>query len=125
MVSESVTLPASVMMGALKPFLRSMRTASRPSMSGKSISMITRSICPSLATCTPLVQLPLQTPRVAKSDPSAVDQAVSKIVQIGRKRAECAASTRSYDRKLTVATNDRMRIRANRSATTGSGPACR
>src|SRR6516162_9004566 len=35
MVSESVSWPVSMMIGALKPFLRRMRTASRPSMSGK------------------------------------------------------------------------------------------
>ena len=34
MVSESVSWPVSMMIGALKPFLRRMRTASRPSMSG-------------------------------------------------------------------------------------------
>jgi hypothetical protein len=33
-VSESVSWPVSMMIGALKPFLRKMRTASRPSMSG-------------------------------------------------------------------------------------------
>ena len=46
--------PAEVA-GALKPFLRRMRTASRPSMSGKPTSMMTRSICPALAACTPLL----------------------------------------------------------------------
>src|SRR5215813_13429645 len=55
MVSESVSWPVSMMIGALKPFLRRMRTASRPSMSGKPTSMITRSICPALAACTPLL----------------------------------------------------------------------
>ena len=45
------------MIGALKPFLRRMRTASRPSTSGRPTSMITRSICPTLAVCTPLVPL--------------------------------------------------------------------
>jgi hypothetical protein len=34
-----------------------MRTASRPSTSGSPTSMITRSICPALAACTPLVPL--------------------------------------------------------------------
>src|SRR6184192_576365 len=34
MVSESVLCPVNMMIGALKPFLRRMRTASRPSMSG-------------------------------------------------------------------------------------------
>ena len=32
MVSESVSWPVRMMIGALKPFLRRMRTASRPSM---------------------------------------------------------------------------------------------
>ena len=59
MVSESVSWPVSMMIGALKPFLRRMRTASRPSMSGMPTSMITRSIGPALAACTPL--LPLST----------------------------------------------------------------
>ena len=36
-----VLRPASMMIGALKPFLRKMRTASRPSMSGRPTSMIT------------------------------------------------------------------------------------
>src|SRR5262249_48922085 len=40
-----------------KPFLRRIRTASRPSTSGSPTSMITRSICPALAVCTPLVPL--------------------------------------------------------------------
>src|ERR1700688_3546936 len=44
MVSESVSWPVSMMIGALKPFLRKMRTASWPSMSGKPTSIITRSI---------------------------------------------------------------------------------
>src|SRR2546427_12358975 len=57
MVSESVLCPVNMMMGALKPFLRRMRTASRPSTSGSPTSMITRSICPALAACTPLVPL--------------------------------------------------------------------
>src|SRR5215813_9751120 len=57
MVSESVLCPVNMMMGALKPFLRRMRTASRPSTSGSPTSMITRSICPALAVCTPLVPL--------------------------------------------------------------------
>ena len=48
-VSKSVSWPVSMMIGALKPFLRKMRTASRPSMSGSPTSMITRSICPALA----------------------------------------------------------------------------
>ncbi len=55
MVSESVSWPVSMMIGALKPFLRRMRTASRPSTSGRPTSMITRSIWPVLASCTPLV----------------------------------------------------------------------
>src|SRR3974377_1638130 len=55
MVSESVSWPVSMMIGALNPFLRKMRTASRPSMSGRPTSMITRSICPALAACTALV----------------------------------------------------------------------
>ena len=55
MVSESVSWPVSMMIGALKPFLRRMRTASRPSMSGRPTSMMTRSIWPALAACTPLV----------------------------------------------------------------------
>src|SRR6185295_2442131 len=54
MVSESVLCPVNMMIGALKPFLRRMRTASRPSTSGSPTSMITRSICPALAVCTPL-----------------------------------------------------------------------
>ena len=54
MVSESVSCPVSMMIGALKPFLRRMRTASRPSMSGSPTSMMTRSIWPALAACTPL-----------------------------------------------------------------------
>src|SRR5205823_6023057 len=41
-----------MMMGALKPFLRNIRTASRPSMSGRPTSMMTRSISPALADCT-------------------------------------------------------------------------
>src|SRR5438128_11743527 len=57
MVSESVLCPVNMMIGALKPFLRRMRTASRPSTSGSPTSMITRSICPALAVCTPLVPL--------------------------------------------------------------------
>ena len=57
MVSESVLCPVSMMIGALKPFLRRIRTASRPSMSGSPTSMITRSIWPALAACTPLVPL--------------------------------------------------------------------
>src|SRR6266849_1957025 len=44
-----------MMTGALKPFLRNMRTASRPSMSGSPTSMMTRSISPALADCTALV----------------------------------------------------------------------
>ena len=55
MVSESVSWPVSMMIGALKPFLRRMRTASRPSMSGRPTSMITRSIWPPWRACTPLV----------------------------------------------------------------------
>ena len=55
MVSESVSWPVRMMIGALKPFLRRMRTASRPSMSGKPTSMMTRSICPALAACRPLL----------------------------------------------------------------------
>src|ERR1700748_2366187 len=54
MVSESVLCPVNMMMGALKPFLRRMRTASRPSTSGSPTSMITRSICPALAALHPL-----------------------------------------------------------------------
>jgi hypothetical protein len=57
MVSESVLCPVNMMIGALKPFLRRMRTASRPSTSGSPTSIITRSICPALAVCTPLVPL--------------------------------------------------------------------
>ena len=48
MVSESVSCPVSMMIGALKPFLRRMRTASRPSTSGSPTSMMTRSIWPDL-----------------------------------------------------------------------------
>ena len=55
MVSESVSWPVSMMIGDLKPFLRRMRTTSRPSTSGRPTSMITRSICPPLAACTALV----------------------------------------------------------------------
>src|SRR6516164_4056355 len=59
MASESVGCPVNMMIGALKPFLRNMRTASRPSRSGRPTSMITRSTWPDLAACTPL--LPLST----------------------------------------------------------------
>jgi hypothetical protein len=55
MVSESVSCPVSMMIGALKPFLRRIRTASRPSISGNPTSMITRSIWPASAACTPLL----------------------------------------------------------------------
>ena len=68
MVSESVSWPVSMMIGALKPFLRKMRTASRPSMSGSPTSMITRSICPALAACTPL--LPSSTATASNSSRS-------------------------------------------------------
>ncbi len=54
MVSESVSWPVSMMTGALNPFLRRMRTASRPSTSGRPTSMMTRSIWPAFAACTPL-----------------------------------------------------------------------
>jgi len=40
---------------ALKPFLRRIRTASRPSISGNPTSIMTRSIWPALADCTPLM----------------------------------------------------------------------
>ena len=69
MVSESVSWPVSMMIGALKPFLRRMRTASRPSTSGSPTSMITRSIWPALAACTPLV--PLSTAIASNSSCSA------------------------------------------------------
>ena len=65
MVSESVSWPVSMMIGALKPFLRRMRTASRPSMSGRPTSMMTRSIWPALAACTPL--LPFSTATASNS----------------------------------------------------------
>src|SRR5262245_12530345 len=54
---------------ALKPFLRKMRTASRPSTSGRPTSMITRSTGPALAACTPLV--PLSTEMASNSSCSA------------------------------------------------------
>src|SRR6516165_4118387 len=54
MVSESVLCPVNMMIGALKPFLRNMRTASRPSRSGRPTSMITRSTWPDLAALHPL-----------------------------------------------------------------------
>ena len=44
MLSASVSWPVSMMIGALKPFLRKMRTASRPSMSGKPTSISTKLI---------------------------------------------------------------------------------
>src|SRR4029077_1150900 len=43
MVSESVSCPVSMMIGALKPPLRKERTTSRPSVSGKPTSINTRS----------------------------------------------------------------------------------
>src|SRR3954449_6566574 len=43
MVSESVSWPVSMMIGALKPPLRSERTTSRPSVSGRPTSISTRS----------------------------------------------------------------------------------
>ena len=43
MVSESVSCPVSMMIGALKPPLRKLRTTSRPSVSGKPTSISTRS----------------------------------------------------------------------------------
>src|SRR6516164_3978242 len=68
MVSESVLCPVNMMIGALKPFLRNMRTASRPSRSGRPTSMITRSTWPDLAACTPL--LPLSTATDSNSSPA-------------------------------------------------------
>src|SRR6266852_933816 len=43
-----------MMIGALKEFFLKIRTASRPSMSGRPTSIMTRSICPPFAACTPL-----------------------------------------------------------------------
>src|SRR5262245_47652988 len=58
-----------IIIGALKPFLRKMRTASRPSTSGRPTSIITRSICPFFAACTPFV--PLSTAMASNSSCNA------------------------------------------------------
>src|ERR1700756_2115630 len=50
-----------MMIGALNPFLRRIRTASWPSTSGSPTSIITRSTWPALAACTPLVPFSQET----------------------------------------------------------------
>src|SRR5689334_20510663 len=54
MVSESVSCPVSMMIGALKPPLRKLRTTSRPSVSGNPTSISTRSGESFLAAVAPL-----------------------------------------------------------------------
>src|SRR6516225_6413572 len=76
MVSESVLCPVNMMIGALKPFLRNMHTASRPSRSGRPTSMITRSTWPDLAACTPL--LPLSTATDSNSSCKELDHRVAQ-----------------------------------------------
>src|SRR5947209_18500999 len=65
MVSESVSCPVSMMMGALKPPLRKERTTSRPSVSGSPTSISTRSGALALAALAPLA--PVSTAEVSNS----------------------------------------------------------
>src|SRR5262252_6291569 len=60
MVSESVSWPVNMIIGALKEFFLRMRTASRPSMSGSPTSMMTRSTWLALAACTPLAPVSVE-----------------------------------------------------------------
>jgi hypothetical protein len=74
------------MIGALKPFLRRMRTASRPSMSGRPTSMITRSISPALAAC---VQRQLLGQRIAHLGIVVDDEKLTRV------RHQCISRSRS------------------------------
>src|SRR5450432_2522562 len=65
MVSESVSCPVSMMMGALKPPLRKERTTSRPSVSGSPTSISTRSGASALAALAPLA--PVSTAEASNS----------------------------------------------------------
>src|SRR3954471_20013175 len=65
MVSESVSWPVSMMIGALKPPLRKERTTSRPSVSGSPTSISTRSGELALAALAPLA--PVSTAEASNS----------------------------------------------------------
>src|SRR5450759_659691 len=65
MVSESVSCPVSMMIGALKPPLRRERTTSRPSVSGSPTSISTRSGELALAALAPLA--PVSTAEASNS----------------------------------------------------------
>src|SRR6476659_3804856 len=65
MVSESVSWPVSIMIGALKPPLRRERTTSRPSVSGRPTSISTRSGELALAALAPLA--PVSTAEASNS----------------------------------------------------------
>src|ERR1700731_1479949 len=65
MVSESVSCPVSMMIGALKPPLRKLRTTSRPSVSGSPTSISTRSGALALAALAPLA--PVSTAEASNS----------------------------------------------------------
>src|ERR1700680_2170214 len=65
MVSESVSCPVSMMIGALKPPLRKDRTTSRPSVSGSPTSIRTRSGALALAALAPLA--PVSTAEASNS----------------------------------------------------------
>src|SRR4030081_2258876 len=65
MVSESVSCPVSMMIGALKPPLRRERTTSRPSVSGNPTSISTRSGASALAAVAPLA--PVSTAEASNS----------------------------------------------------------
>src|SRR5450631_138292 len=65
MVSESVSCPVSMMIGALKPPLRRERTTSRPSVSGNPTSISTRSGASDLAALAPLA--PVSTAEASNS----------------------------------------------------------
>ena len=99
MVSELVLWPVSMMIGALKPFLRRMRTASRPSMSGRPTSMITRSIWPALAACTPLVPLSTATDFELLVQRELLDQRVAQLAHRRPRSGSCGHSTFEPSRK--------------------------
>src|SRR3954464_8456093 len=65
MVSESVSCPVSMMIGALKPPLRRLRTTSLPSVSGKPTSISTKSGELALAALAPLA--PVSTAEASNS----------------------------------------------------------
>src|SRR5579871_1972396 len=65
MVSESVSWPVSMMIGAFKPPLRRLRTTSRPSVSGNPTCISTRSGALALAALAPLA--PVSTAEASNS----------------------------------------------------------